>query len=81
MIEDWVKEGYSAYIADESSFPEIEGLELLISGGSEPSKSFQYSLWRMMAEHLVEHRGLTFEELVGMGGDADRVEAETIAEL
>ncbi len=79
--EDWVKEGYADYIASESSFPEIQGLELLLSGRSDPSKSFQYFLWRKMVEHLVEGRGLTFEELVAMGGEPDRVEAEAIATL
>lgn len=80
-LETWIREGYSDYIAGESSFPEPTGLEILAAGRSEPSKSFQYFLWRQMVAHLVERRGLAFDELVAMGGEADRVEAETRAAL
>ena len=80
-LETWLREGYCDYIAGESSFPEPEGLGLLAAGRSVPSRSFQYFLWRQMVGHLVERRGLAFDELVAMGGQAERVEAETRAAL
>ena len=32
-------------------------------------------------EHLLEHRGLTFDEITAMDLDADQVESETVAAL
>ena len=80
-LETWLKEGYCDYIAGEGSFPEPRGLQLLAEGRSVPSRSFQYFLWRQMVEHLVERRRLAFGDLVEMGGEADRVEAEMRAAL
>lgn len=80
-LESWIVEGYSDYIAGESSFPESDGLALLAEGRSDPSKSFQYFLWRQMVEYLVQARGLAFDDLVAMGPEAHRVEMDTRAAL
>ena len=80
-LESWVEEGYPDYVAGEGSFPEREGLALLAEGGSDPSRSFQYFLWRQMVEHLIDDRGLAFDDLVAMAHEADRVETETRAAL
>jgi hypothetical protein len=76
-----VTEGYADYIARESSFPEVEGLELLTAGHSEPSESFEYFKWRKMVEHLVERRGMSFDEIATAGLDASQVESEVVTAL
>lgn len=81
LLPRWVNEGYSDYVAQESSFPADEGFRRLREGEEETSGSFQYFVYRQMVRHLVEDRHCSFEELVKQAGDSEAIKAETIAAL
>jgi hypothetical protein len=80
-VPDWVAEGYCDHVAQESSFPEDEGLRLLAEGPSDPSIAFRYFTYRQMVRYLIEERGLSFEEVLARSEDKAAVEAETRAWL
>jgi len=77
----WVNEGYCDYVSRESSFSIDEGRRLLISGQRDPSRSFQYFVYREMVRHLIEERGLRFEQVIALADQYESVKAETIAAL
>lgn len=77
----WIKEGYCDYISRESSFPEDEGRRLLLAGKDNPSKSFEYFVYRQMVRHLIEDRGMRFQDLTAISQDGDSAKAETIAAI
>jgi hypothetical protein len=81
LLASWVNEGYSDYIARESSFPEEQGFRNLLEGKEDPSTSFRYFVDREMVRHLIEDRHYSFDDVAKRAGDADAVKAETIAAL
>lgn len=78
LLPKWVEEGYADYVAGDGSFPEAEGVRLLIRGESHDSRAFQYFTWRKMVEYLIEERDLSFEEIVARAGDDERIRSEMI---
>jgi hypothetical protein len=81
FLSKWVNEGYSDYVARESSFPEDEGVRRLREGKEETSGSFRYFVYRQMVRHLIEGRHYSFDEIVRHAGETDAVKAETIAAI
>jgi hypothetical protein len=81
LLASWINEGYSDYVARESSFPEEEGLRNLREDKDDASGSFRYFVYRQMVRHLVEDRHLSFEEIAKRAGDSAAVKAETVAAL
>ena len=81
FLRSWVDEGYSDYVAQEGSFPEAEGFQLLREGKEDPSGSFRYFLYRQMVRHLIEDRHYSFDEIVKRAGDEEAIKAETISAL
>ncbi len=75
MLPAWIAEGYCDYVAQESSFPETEGLLLLASGRTDPSSSFRYFVDRKIVAHLIDAKGYSFAQLVAHAKDAAAVEA------
>ena len=69
-------EGYCDFVAQESSFPEDEGLRLLASGQGHPSHSYDYFKFRKMVRHLVETKNLSFSQLVDRANEFAVVEEE-----
>lgn len=59
----WKNEGYCDYIANESSFDEKQGMELLCKGNAALSPSAQYFLYRMYVTHLIDSNGVTHQGL------------------
>jgi hypothetical protein len=80
-LPEWVNEGYCEYVAGEGSFPEEEGSRLLAAGQRHPSSAFRYYLYRQMVTHLIERRGLSFQQVVDRAHVADEVEAGVVAEM
>lgn len=80
-LSDWVSEGYCDHAAQESSFPEAEGLRLMASGQSHPSPSYRYFTYRQMVRYLLEGRGLSFSDVVARAADSSAVQTETRAWL
>jgi hypothetical protein len=76
-----VAEGYCDYIANESSFPEEKGLQILRDGKEDRSASFRYFVFRQMVRHLVDDRHYSFDQLVARADDATAVRSETITAL
>jgi hypothetical protein len=81
FLRGWVDEGYADYVAQESSFPVEEGLQMLREGKEDPSGSFRYFLYRQMVRHLIEDRHYSFDEIVKHAGDEEAIKAETIAAI
>lgn len=81
FLRRWVDEGYADYVAQESSFPVEEGLQMLREGKEDPSGSFHYFLYRQMVRHLIEDRHYSFDEIVKRAGDEAAIKAETIAAI
>jgi hypothetical protein len=81
FLRRWVDEGYADYVAQESSFPVEEGLQLLREGKEDSSGSFHYFLYRQMVRHLIEDRHYSFDEIVKRAGDEETIKAETIAAI
>lgn len=81
FLPNWIREGYCDYIAQGSSFPEAEGLRLLLHGQSDPSPSFRYFLGRQMVAYLIDQRHLTFAQLLLRARAEAKVKAETVADL
>jgi hypothetical protein len=81
FLRGWVSEGYCDYVAQESSFPEEEGIRDLREGKEEASPSFQYFVYRQMVRHLVEDRHCSFDQVVQRAGDAEAIKAETVAAI
>ena len=81
LLASWINEGYSDYVARESSFPEDQGFRNLREGKDDRSGSFRYFVYRQMVRHLIEDRHYSFDELVKRAGDADAIKAETIAAI
>ena len=77
-LPTWVVEGYCDYVAQESSFPEAEGLHLLATGKQHPSGSFQYFIYRQMVHYLIEDRHFSFQQIVDRADEAASVEEETV---
>lgn len=77
----WLNEGYCDYVARESSFAEEEGRRLLRQGETHPSNSFRYFVYREMVRHLIEDRGMRFDDMVAIADDGDAVRAEMVAAL
>ena len=71
----WVAEGYCDYVAHEGSFPDVKGRQLMASGQSDPSPSFQYYKDRQMVRYLKETRGFSFEQIVARADERVAVEA------
>lgn len=78
LLKDWVVEGYADYIAQESSFSEARGLELLITNKRDPSDSFKYFTWRKMVAYLIEEKGLSFDEIADREAKYGPIRRETI---
>lgn len=81
FLRSWVDEGYSDYVAQESSFPQAEGLRMLREGKEDPSGSFHYFVYRQMVRHLIEDRHFSFDDIVKRAGDEEAIKAETIAAI
>jgi hypothetical protein len=81
FLRRWVDEGYADYVAQESSFPVEEGLQMLREGREDPSGSFHYFLYRQMVRHLIEDRHYSFDDIVKRAGDEEAIKAETIAAI
>lgn len=80
-LPSWVAEGYCDYVAQESSFPETEGLQLLARGEEDPSPSYKYFLYRRMVAHLLDTKGYSFDDIVAHAGEASAIRLETLATL
>ncbi|MBI5777969.1 MAG: hypothetical protein HZA49_00745 [Planctomycetes bacterium] len=74
----WISEGYCEYVSADSSFPEAEGVRLLISGGQNDSASFRYFVWRKMVEYLIDAQGYSFARLIGGGLNPEQVKREMV---
>ncbi len=81
LLPGWIAEGYCDYVAQESSFPEAEGAQLLASGREESSSSFHYFLFRKIVTHLIDGEGLSFDQLVARRRQFQSAKAETISVL
>lgn len=81
LLAKWVDEGYSDYVSQESSFPEEKGIQYLREGTDDPSRSFQYFVYRQMVRHLIEERHYSFGEIAKRAGDMEAIKAETVAAL
>lgn len=81
FLPAWIAEGYCDYIAQQSSFPETEGLRLIRSSQSDPSPAFHYFVWRKMVQHLVDDEHYSFAQIVARAGDSERMKNETTAAL
>jgi hypothetical protein len=62
QMPTWMVEGYADYIAQESSFPETEGMALFCAGGASDSPSFAYFKYRKVVGALLA-RGISFRAL------------------
>ncbi|WP_035612017.1 hypothetical protein [Haloferula sp. BvORR071] len=80
-LPEWIAEGYCDFVAGSGSFPEAEGLRIMIAGDSEPSASFRYFRYRQMLRYLTEGRSLSFDEVVARAKGEGLVAAETRAWL
>ncbi len=54
-LKKWIDEGYADYIANESSFSQKSGIQLLCNGSTDESSSFQYFLYRKAIEYLIQN--------------------------
>jgi hypothetical protein len=77
LIPDWVAEGYCDYVAQESSFPEAEGLRRLTAYDDHPSMAYRYFLYRKMVSYLIEQQHLSFDQIAARAGDYANVERQT----
>ena len=80
-LPSWLAEGYCDYVAQESSFPEAEGVRLLTSGEDDPSRSFDYFVGRQMVTHLIDREHLSFDAVATRGREADAIRQRTIDAL
>ena len=80
-LPSWIAEGYSDYLAQESSVPEEEGIPSLLEEKGKSSPAFNYFVWRKMVQHLMDDEHLTFAQLIERAGDFESVRRETIAAL
>ena len=77
----WVGEGYCDYVANESSFPEEKGVQILRDGMEDHSDSFRYFVSRQMVRHLIDDRHYSFDQVAARAGDSAAVRSETITAL
>ena len=62
-LPTWKMEGYADYIAQESSFPEAQGMALFCSGKADAGPSYLYFRYRKAVGYLLDDAGLTFHEI------------------
>lgn len=80
-LPTWKDEGYAEYVAGESTFDYDEGIRLLVAGGSDPSNAFRYFKHRLLVQHLLDDRGVPFEEFLRKPFDPWLLEAEMVRTL
>lgn len=59
----WINEGYCEYLANESSYDEKTGDEMLLLGIDDSTMSFAYYTYRRMIEYCLDHAGMDLRDL------------------
>lgn len=63
-LDTWKKEGYSDFIATESSLNFRNGLNLLCDSQYSPEPSFKYFKHRLYIEYLIKDKKIPFESIL-----------------
>ena len=74
----WVKEGYSEYVAGESTLSDEEGIAKLLDGETDGSGAIRYFKWRKMVEYQLEIKGTDAGELLARSLDPALVEEDML---
>jgi hypothetical protein len=77
----WKEEGYADYVAGESTFDYAEGIRILAQGESDDSPAFRYLKYHLLVEHLLEERGVPFEEFLRTPFDPWQLEAGLVRRM
>lgn len=75
-LSAWRSEGYCEHVAGEGSFPDEKGMQLFLTGDEDESAAYRYFMYRMIVSYLIDHRGLSFDELVDGSVDFDDAKSE-----
>ncbi|MDD7985008.1 hypothetical protein PQO01_08620 [Lentisphaera marina] len=75
----WIKEGYSEFVAQESSFSEKDGLEALIKGLDINSKSYDYFVYRKLIEYLITVEKKSINDLINTSESIPVIKERLIA--
>ena len=63
-LDTWKNKSYSDFIAKESSFDFIKGINILCNYQNTSSPSFKYFKYRLYIEYLIKNKNLSFNEIV-----------------
>jgi hypothetical protein len=63
LLDTWKNEGYSDFIAKESSFEYIIGMYFICNSKTPSSPSFKYFKYRMYLQYLIDVKGLSFNQI------------------
>ncbi len=76
----WITEGYSDYIAGESSFSLENNINLLLEKGveAEENESFKYFLYRHMIDYLINCKKQSIEDIINQSPNEKKTKQELI---
>ena len=72
----WLSEGYSEYLAGDSSYPQAEGDRQIIRGSDSGGGAFTYLVYWRMAEYLIDGQGRRIEDLAAHPPDENQVKQQ-----
>ncbi len=74
QLDTWINEGYSDFIAKESSFDYKNGMTLLCNYENSSQASFKYFKYRLYIEYLINTKKITFNQILKSDFDLTQLE-------